>query len=193
MSRTLTKVLITTAIVGVLGSLAGLGVLGAFSSTTQSSGNEVTAGSVSLSNNSAGQALFSVQGANPGTSLTHCIKVTYSGSLPADVHIYLGGTPGALAPYLNLKIEEGTTSGADVFPACTTFTAVDTLYDGPITPDSFSYDTGLPTYPGGVAGAWTAGSSTVYRITATLASNAPNTGQAQSTGILTAFWEAHNQ
>jgi hypothetical protein len=191
--KTQTKILVTTAIVGVLGSLAAFGAFASFSATTQNAGDEVSAGTVSLSNNGAGQALFSVTGAHPGDSWTRCIKVTYSGSLPANVHIYLGGTPGGLAPYMNFKIEEGTATGADVFPQCTTFTSVDTLYDGPIGDPSPGYDTGLPTAPSGVAGPWTTGSSTVYRITATLSPSAPNTGQAQSTGILTAYWEAHNQ
>ncbi len=188
-----TKLLVTTAIVGVLGSVAAFGAFASFSATTQNAGNEVSAGTVGLSNNSAGQALLSITGATPGGSWTRCIKVTYNGTLPADVRTYLGGTTGALAPYLSLKIEEGTASGSDVFPQCTTFTPVNTIYDGPLSPAYHDYASGLVTYPGGVAGPWTTGSSTVYRITASLSASAPNTGQAQSTGVLTAFWEAHNQ
>jgi hypothetical protein len=187
-----TKILITTAIVGTLGSVAGLGVFGAFSATNQSSGNEVTAGTVSIGNNSSGQAMFSITGAQPGASWTRCIRVTYNGTLPADVHTYLGGSPGSLAAYLSLKIEEGTATG-DAFPACTTFTSVNTLYNGPLTLAYHSFDTGLITSPNGVTGAWTTGDSSVYRVTATLSSGAPNTGQAQTSGVLTAYWEAHNQ
>jgi hypothetical protein len=187
-----TKLLISTMIVGVLGSLAALGIFGTFSATTQNAGNEVTAGTVAISNNSAGQALFSITGAQPGQSWTRCIKVTYTGSLPSDVHMYLGGDLGSLAPYLNVKIEEGNATGADTFPACTTFASHDTLFTGPISGGG-SFDLGLPTYPGGVTGAWNTGSSTVYRMTVTLDPSAPNTEQAQSSGILTAYWEAHNQ
>ncbi len=190
--RTQTRILITIAVVGVLGSLAAFGAFASFSATTQNAGNELSAGTVAIANNSAGQAMFSIATADDG-SWTRCIKVTYDGSLPADVHLYLGGTPGALAAYLNVKIEEGTASSSDPFPECTTFTPVNTLYDGAVIPGTGSYDYGLPTSPGGVAGPWTTGSSTVYRMTITLSDNAPNSAQGQSTGILTAFWKAHNE
>jgi hypothetical protein len=190
--RTRTKILISTMLVGVLGSLAALGIFGSFSATTQNSGNEVTSGTVAISSNSAGQALFTVNGAVPGQTWSRCIKVTYGGSLPADVHLYLGGTPGPLAQYLNVTIEEGTQTSS-TFPSCTGFVSNNTLFTGPLTPGTSGYDTGLPTYPGGVAGPWSNGSSTVYRITANLDSSAPNSEQAQSTGVLTAFWEAHNE
>jgi hypothetical protein len=190
--RTRTKLLITTMIVGVLGSLAALGIFGSFSATTQNSGNEVTSGTVAISNNSAGQALFSVNGAVPGQTWVRCIKVTYTGSLPSDVHLYLGGTPGPLAQYLNVTIEEGTQT-TSTFPSCTGFVSNDTLFTGALTGGNSNYDNGLVTYPGGVSGAWTNGSSTVYRITVNLDPSAPNSEQAQSTGVLTAFWEAHNE
>jgi hypothetical protein len=189
------KILITTAVVGVLGSLAGLGVFGAFSATTQSSGDEVTAGTVSIGNNSAGQSMFSITGAHPGDSWTRCVRVTYTGSLPADVHLSLGGTPGPLVLYLNVKIEQGTASGSDTFPQCTTFNAISTLFDGSAASagQSSGYAGGLVTDPAGVPGAWTTGSTTVFRMTGTLSPDAPNSDQAQSTGSLTLVWEAHNQ
>ncbi len=90
--KTRTKIAISTMLVGLLGSLAALGIFGEFSATTQNAGNELTSGTVAISNNSAGQAMFNVAGATPGDSWTRCIKVTYTGGLPADVHAYLGGT-----------------------------------------------------------------------------------------------------
>lgn len=189
---TRTKILISTLIVGILGSAAAFGISASFSATTQSSGNEMSAGTVSISNNADGQAMFSVTGASPGDSWTHCIKVTYTGGLPADVRVYLGGTQGPLAAYIGLEIEEGT-QASSTFPDCTGFTAVHTLYSGALTDTYHDYDSGIATYPGGVAGPWNTGNSTVYRVTVTLSSSAPNTDQAQSSGILTAFWEAHNE
>lgn len=190
--KTRTKIAISTMLVGLLGSLAALGIFGEFSATTQNAGNELTSGTVAISNNSAGQAMFNVAGATPGDSWTRCIKVTYTGGLPADVHAYLGGTPGALTPYLNVTIEEGTQTSS-TFPDCTGFTPTATLYDGAVDSTHHDWATGLPTYPGGVSGPWNAGSSTVYRVTAALSPTAPNSQQAQSSGVLSAYWEARNR
>ena len=191
--RKSTKLLITAATVGVLGSLAAFGVFASFTATTQNAGNELTAGTVSLSNNSAGQAMFNIANADTGTTWTSCIKVTYTGGLPADVRIYLGGTPGPLAPYLTETLDEGTTTGPDVFPACTTFVKASTLWTGTFAGVQHDYASGWVASPGGVPGAWTTGSSTVYRVTVTLDEGAPTSGQGQSSGNLTAYWEAHNQ
>ncbi|MGE0507267.1 MAG: hypothetical protein AB7P38_17945, partial [Solirubrobacterales bacterium] len=54
----LQKILASTVVVGVLGSLDALGVFGAFSATTQNAGNEISAGTVDLSDNDAGTAMF---------------------------------------------------------------------------------------------------------------------------------------
>src|SRR6478672_4209335 len=109
------KVLSSALVVAALGSITALGVFGLFSATTQNSGNEISSGSVALSDNDAGSAQFNLTGAKPGDTWTRCIKVTYSGSLPADVHRYVSGGAGPLAPYLHLTQSQGTQAGA-VFP-----------------------------------------------------------------------------
>jgi hypothetical protein len=190
--RARTKILVSALVVGVLGGIAALGIFGVFSATTQNTGNELTAGTVAISDNDAGQAMFNVNGATPGDSWSRCIKVTYTGSLPSDVHLNFGGTLGSLAQYLNARVEEGTASQADAFPQCDHFVNDQTLYDGPVQGGSGSFDTGLPTYPAGQS-AWNNGSSVVYRITASLSSSTPDAGQSQSTGNLTVFWDAQNQ
>jgi len=48
------KMLLTLLLVGVVGATAGLGTFSAFSSTTDNTGNNFTAGSVTLSDNDAG-------------------------------------------------------------------------------------------------------------------------------------------
>jgi hypothetical protein len=190
--RTRTKILISAMVVGVLGSIAALGIFGVFTASTQNTGNELTAGTVSISDNDAGQAMFNVNGARPGDSWTRCIKVTYTGSLPSDVHLNFGGTLGSLAQYLNAHVEDGTASQADAFPLCDHFVTDQTLYDGPVQSGTGGFDTGLPTYPAGQS-SWSTGSSVVYRITASLSSSTPDAGQSQSTGNLTVFWDAQNQ
>src|SRR5262249_50032563 len=112
------KLLLTFLLVGVLGGLAGLGVFGAFTSTTSNSNNSFAAGSVTIGDNDANSALYSVTNAKPGTSVTSCIKVSYTGTLPADVHIYTTSSIGTLGQYIDLTITPGTQSGSPAFPSC---------------------------------------------------------------------------
>jgi hypothetical protein len=190
------KLGISAIVVGVLGSAAGLGVFGLFSATTQNAGNELSTGTVALTDNDSGSALFNIHGAQPGDSWTRCIKVTYSGSLPADVHVYLANATGPLAAYINVKLWQGTQS-ASVFPTCDGFVAQAVgpagdglLIDGPlISPYPGTYDYALPLVPFGQT-AWQPGDSLVIKFAMTLDPNTPDTLQASSTGAMTAVWEA---
>ena len=74
------KVLLSTLVVGVLCGLTTLGVFGLFSATTQNAGNEISTGTVAISDNDLGSALYNVTGAMPGDSVSKCIKTTYTGS-----------------------------------------------------------------------------------------------------------------
>jgi Camelysin metallo-endopeptidase len=189
------KVLASALVVGVLGGVTALGVFGLFSATTQNSGNEITTGSVALSDNDAGQAMFNINNAEPGDSWTRCIKVSYSGSLAADVRTYLQSTPGPLTPYLGLKYEKGTQADS-TFPDCTGFTPDQgngTVYEGPISSALFgNWDTGIPIVPGSQS-QWNQGDSAVLRVTLSLGADAPNSTQGASTGSATVVWEARNQ
>ena len=118
--KTSTKVLLTALCVGALGSLAAMGVFGAFSSTTTNAGNTITAGTVAIADNDAGAAMYSLTAAKPGESVSKCIKVTYTGSLDADVHIYTTSTIGSLGQYVELTITPGTQTTPS-FPSCTGF------------------------------------------------------------------------
>jgi hypothetical protein len=194
--RTSTKVLLTALCVGALGSLAAMGVFGAFSATTTNAGNTITAGTVSIADNDAGAAMYSIANAKPGESVSKCIKVTYTGNIDADVHIYTTSTIGSLGQYVDLTITPGT-QATPTFPSCTGFTADagGALYTG--TLQNFgtaknSYATGVVDYPGSGT-KWAAGESVVYQVTATLQSSAPDTAQGLTTGSHTFTWEARNQ
>jgi hypothetical protein len=194
--KTTTKVLLTALCVGALGSLAAMGVFGAFSSTTTNAGNTITAGTVSIADNDAGAAMYSLTNAKPGESVSKCIKVTYTGSLEADVHLYTTSAIGSLGQYVELTITPGTQTSPS-FPSCTAFTpdSGGAIYSG--TLQNFgatknSYATGVVDYPG--AGTkWAANESVVYQFTATLQSSAPESAQGATTGAHTFTWEAHNQ
>ena len=191
MTRT-RKLLISALVVGTLGSVAALGVFGAFSATTQNAGNEIVTGNVVLTDNDAGQALFNIQGAAPGDSWTRCIKVSYNGTLPASVHLYQLNSSGPLATYLDLSMAQGTQSSA-TFPDCTGFApdATGTIFSGPAYGPSGSYDFGLPVVPAGQT-VWEPGDSLVFKMILTLDPAAPNTAQASSSGNQTIVWEAHS-
>jgi len=194
--RTSTKVLLTALCVGALGSLAAMGVFGAFSSTTTNAGNTITAGTVAIADNDAGAAMYSLTNAKPGESVSKCIKVTYTGSLDADVHIYTTSTIGALGQYVELTITPGTQT-TSTFPSCTGFTpdSGGALYSGTLAnfaTTKNSYANGIVDYPG-TGTKWTANESVVYQVTATLQSSAPESAQGATTGAHTFTWEARNQ
>jgi hypothetical protein len=189
----LQKLLATALVVAGCASLVTLGVFGLFSATTQNAGNEISTGTVALADNDAGSAMFNVTGAKPGDSWQRCIRVTYNGTLPAQVHFYTQANPGALASYMNMKIHTGT-QASPVFPSCTGFNADpgSDLYDG-VAASSFvgSFDNGLP-----IASAngltWQPGDSVIIRFWLTLDPATPDATQGSSTGPVTVVWEARN-
>ncbi len=99
----------------------------AFSAQTSNAGNDFTAGSVSLSDNDAGSAMFS--GASllkPGDVQVGCIEVTYSGSLDSVVHLYGSTTGGTgLEAYLDLQVERGDGTCAAFGTATTVWATTD--------------------------------------------------------------------
>jgi hypothetical protein len=191
------KLLLTFLLVGVLGGLAGLGVFGAFTSTTTNANNDFASGTVVIGDNDANSALYNVSNAKPGSSNSGCIKVTYTGSLPADVHVYTNSTVGALGQYVDLTITPGTQTGTPTFPSCTGFTADPggAIYSGTLqnfTTSKNSYANGVVDYPGSTS-TWNTNDAVVYQFTTTLQSGAPDAAQGLSTGSHAFTWEARNQ
>jgi len=191
------KFLLTFLLVGVLGGLAAFGVFGAFTSTTSNANNSFASGTVVIGDNDANAPLYSVSNAKPGTSASGCIKVTYTGSLASDVHIYTTSTIGSLGQYVDLTITPGTQTGTPTFPSCTGFSADSggPLYSG--TLQNFantknSYANGVVDFPGATA-SWVTNDSVVYQLTTTLQSGAPDAAQNLTTGSHAFTWEARNQ
>ena len=185
------KLLASVLVVGVLGTVAAGGVFGVFSATTQNAGNEISTGTVALTDNDNGSAQFNVTNAKPGDSWTRCIKVSYAGTLPADVHEYLQSGPNPLAPYLQLTIERGTQT-TSTFPDCTNFVSTGTLFAGLASTNlARDYASGLVTVPSGET-FWQPTDSIVIRTTLTLGATVPDTVQGQGSGIINAVWEARN-
>lgn len=189
------KFLLSALVVAVLGSIAAFGVFAAFSQTTVNSGNSFAAGTVTIGDNDAGSALYNVSNRKPGDSVTSCIRVTYSGTLASDVHLYTADPIGAIGPYVNLTIDAGTQPAA-AFPSCTGFTADagGPIFNGTLAGFAAarnSYANGVVDYPGTVATSWSPGDAVVYRFTVSLQDNNSAAGLASGTHAFT--WEARNQ
>lgn len=187
------------AMLAAIGAVVSLGTFSAFSSTTSNTGNTFAAGTVTIGDNDAGAALYSLAGQLPGATVTRCIKVTYTGSLEADVKLYTPSTIGTLGPFLNLTVTPGT-QATSTFPACTGFTpdASGAIFTGSLSAFAAAHPTyaaGLADYP--AAGTeWATDDAVVYRFEVTLADdNAANggAGGALTTGTHAFTWEARNQ
>lgn len=191
MSRT-RKILKTLLVVGVVGTVAGVGSFSAFTSQAGNDDNIVSADTVVLADNDGGTApLYEIAGAKPGSTQTSCINVSYTGSLDATVKLYTPSTIGALGPDVDLKIESGT-QATPSYPSCTGFVADTTHFDAALATFPGSYASGISDFPGATI-KWVNGDSVVYRVTATLSSGAGDAAQGASTGLHTLRWEAQNQ
>ena len=83
----------------------------AFTASTDNNGNTVTAGGVTLTDNDAGQVLFTIENAAPGEPDEQCIDVRYECAFDSgDVDMYVRPTDpatslGDLAPFLNVTVD----------------------------------------------------------------------------------------
>jgi hypothetical protein len=191
----LQKLLVSAIVVGLLGSLTALGIFGLFSATTQNAGNEISTGTVALSDNDSGSALYNVTTAKPGDTVSRCIKTTYTGSLPSEVRLYTTSTAGALAQYVDVTITQGT-QASSVFPSCSGFApdATGVIYTGTLQnfeQTNTSYASAINTDPVGQTD-WLPGDSIVYKVDATLQAGTPDSGQGASSGVHAFIWEARN-
>ncbi|MCP3934559.1 MAG: hypothetical protein GY708_04210 [Actinomycetia bacterium] len=108
----------------------------AFSDTSVNTGSSFSTGSVVITDDDTGTALFSATGMTPGSAVVECIVLTYSGSVtPADIKMY-GTTTGTLDTYLDTTIEIGT---GGTFGNCTGFAPASTVYSGTLANFSATY------------------------------------------------------
>ncbi|GAC1324030.1 MAG: hypothetical protein NVSMB13_04810 [Mycobacteriales bacterium] len=195
------RLLVAAAVLPALMGAVGTATYSAFSSTTVNAGNSLAAGTVYISDNSAGTAMYVASNKKPADVVQSCIKVTYTGTLAADVHLYTTSAVNALAQYVDLTVDKGTYSGpVPAFPSCAGFVADG---GGPAYAGSLSgfataknsYLAGIPVYPGAQT-TWNQNDTSVFRFTLTVQdNNAANGGSGGplSTGSHAFTWEAHNQ
>lgn len=130
--------LVALLLVGV----ATLGGIASFESLTSTATNgsaspynEFNTGSVTITDNQSGSAMFTVTNADPPTTGHACIGVQYTGSVSADVYLYATveedtGSP-ALGDDITLGVQDGTDSsnggtyaqGDNYDTSCSDFTA----------------------------------------------------------------------
>jgi hypothetical protein len=83
-----------TLLAAVVTTLAGVSTWSAFSGSTADAGNTFAAGTVAISDNDGGSAMFAFTGVRPGDTDAKCLTVTYTGTLPSLVRLH-GATTGS--------------------------------------------------------------------------------------------------
>jgi len=183
------RVRVSAALISVFAAalLAFQSTGAAFSATTENAGDAFTAGTVTLSDNDSGTAMFPALNMEPNDPAVGCIEVTYSGSLDPEIRTYGAITTGdGLDAYLDLTIERGTgTCAAFVADAAVWTNGTDGdlgVFLGAVTNYATGVDNWQPTGGG-------ADDVVPYRFTITLQDNP--LAQAKSVTV-TFTWEAQN-
>lgn len=143
----------------------------AFVATTTTGSSSFSTGSVELTNDSVGTAVFTATDLAPGDTDTSDVVVTYTGSLDSDVRLYSDiedGSVQTLAPSLQLEITAG---GETWTGTLAQFQAITDFSNG-ILPKTMAENETM-----------------TYTIKYTVASNAPQSSGASVTFV----WEAQNQ
>lgn len=156
----------------------------AFTGSTENAGNNWAAGTVTLTDNDAGVAMFDESALVPGSGGQRCIVVTYGGDVAADVRHFAAVTGGTgLGSYLDMTVQAGSGGAAD----CSDFSSVQSIYTG--TLDGLT--TTHPDFANG-AGGWSptgSGQTRTYRFAWALQDN----NSAQGLSVQARFtWEARN-
>jgi hypothetical protein len=157
-----------------------------FSATTSNPSNNWSVGTVALSDDDSGAAMFNATNLKPGASGSNCIKVSYTGNLAAAVKLYSANESQtkSLDQYLDLTITEGTGGG---FSGCSGFTSGSSVYSGTLKAfkSKSSFATGV--------GDWapTSSADKTFKFDYTVDSGIPDSSQG-GTAQVDFTWEAQN-
>lgn len=175
LTPTARNLLATVVVLGLLIATVGAAVFSAYTSVASNEGNTFTAGTIDLTDNDSGSALFNVNGFTPGDAFVRCLRVAYqsTGGVQSNIKLY-GATGGTgLAGYLDLRIRRGTMPASGSTGDCTGFTPDPVDYDG--NGNGVFVDTTLDVFPTDYAtgitdpvASWSNGDSAVYEITMTV-------------------------
>lgn len=193
------KLLASAFTIGLFGTIAGGGTWSAFNEISQNPGNSYTAGTVTITDDDSGAAMFNgLTNVKPADTLTRCIRVNYAGTIPSSVRLY-GATGGTgFDRHLDLEVTRGTkTSG---FSSCTDFTpdtptyvsgeGAGVIYRGTLQSFADDYAGGIPEPLASAPESWSSGESHAYRFK--LKADSDSDGQSKS--VTQSFtWEARNE
>jgi len=151
--------------------------------------NSWQSGTVTFGPNSPAGALFAINTAIAGSYGTACVKVTYTGSLPAQARLYVSSTTGGgLETYLGVQVRSGTGTASN----CSDFSAGSTDYNAVGLTDATKTLATLQAashdYAGGV-GSWTVttGSTRTYQVSWLMLPDNNATSRTVTFGLT---WEA---
>lgn len=199
------KVGLLATVVTATAGLVASGVLvwhasySAFSATTANPTNNWTAGSVALTDDDGGSALFTVTNLKPGSTGTKCIVVTSNASLASTVKLYTTASSFAqtktLADNMTLAVTQGTSTSTG--GNCTGFTA-DSGASNTTTGSMTSFSSSYTNFSNGF-GTWAPaagnGVTKTYQITYTLnsgANQAATDAMQGGTAQIGFTWEEQN-
>jgi hypothetical protein len=186
------KLLVTAGVLVVVGALGALASFSAFRATTANTANAASSGTVKIDQHAGATTLYNVTDAKPGQQTIKCVRVTYAGSLPSSVKLYVSS--GIQNAWLfNLKVERGsglTTLNSTM--SCAGFSPSSTAYDQVL--DNFPQSFATSSVDGKAGGAaWSNGDSVDYRFTIEPTGDpAWDYSTPTSTGAHTFTWEAQN-
>ena len=159
----------------------------AFTGSTENAGNSWDAGTVSLTDDDAGSALFTATNWKPTDTSTQCIEVTYTGSIVPSAAVQLAATVtetvvggNGLGDDLDVDVSLGA-SGT----TCALWTGVgaSSIYTGTLAAMTGASTTWTPTASGGLD------TMRAFNITVTLGADTPNTAQGEGADA-TFTWSA---
>lgn len=192
---------IATAAAGLVasGALVWHASYSAFSATTSNPTNNWTAGTVALTDDDSGSALFTVTNLKPGSTGTKCIVVTSNASLASTVKLYTTASSFAqtktLADNMTLTVTQGTSTSSG--GTCTGFTA-DTGASNTTTGTLTAFSSAYTNFANGF-GTWApaagAGVTKTYQIQYTLnsaGSQALTDAMQGGTAQIGFTWEEQN-
>jgi hypothetical protein len=150
----------------------------------------VGTGKVLLTNSvSAFGAAVSLNSVLPGESAAYCIAVTSTGTVPAEVRLYGGGTSAtkSMDAYIKLSWVAGT--GGGTYGDCAGFVPSGPTSDSTLSTFPTSWATGvLPWALTGASGA----ENRTYRLTYTVNPNAPASTKGGNV-VVTFTWQAQTR
>src|SRR4051794_2903769 len=113
-----------------------------FTVSTPPFGTSFSTGTVAISDDDAGVAMFHATGLKPGAAATQCLTVTSTSSVPTVVRLYGTGrsTTKSLTGSLRLSIQAGSGGGS---ASCSGFTPDSTVYTGTLAAFPTGYGAGI--------------------------------------------------